>query len=354
MDLIECGHTESDKNEQEVTPSPKSHPGQGPAAVPWIPSLTDAYGARSAIMQDVLAQVERVAPTSATVLITGESGTGKEIIAKAIHEQSKRSNRPFIPVNCGGIAPQLIESELFGHERGSFTGAVKNRRGLFEQADGGTLFLDEITEMPVELQVKLLRVLETRRFVKVGGDQEQRTDVRIVAATNRCPEEEVENGNLRADLLYRLQVFPVELPALRQRREDIRGLARGFLDELNEQEGTQKRFSEDAFRHLESYSWPGNIRELKNVVHRAYIMTDRLITARDLPNEVHRPARPVRKQGDTLTIDIGTSVAEVEKNLIFATLEQCNGCKGKAAEILGFSMKTLYNRLRSYDNTHPN
>ncbi|GGY67025.1 hypothetical protein GCM10007071_12480 [Marinobacter zhanjiangensis] len=315
--------------------------------------LEDQFGS-SLVMREVLIQVRRVAPTSATVLITGESGTGKEIIARAIHEHSNRPDRPFVPVNCGAISPQLIESELFGHEKGSFTGAVRNHHGVFEQADGGTLFLDEITEMPVELQVKLLRVLETRRFVRVGGDHEQNTDIRIIAATNRCPEDEVEAGKLRSDLLYRLQVFPIELPSLRERKEDIRDLAMLFLRELNDADGDDKCFANAALLALEGYSWPGNIRELRNVVQRGYIMADHIIMAKDMLSEIARPAHPVpvRRRGQTLTVDIGTSVAEVERNLIFATLDQCGGRKDKAASILGVSMKTLYNRLRKYEQTH--
>jgi two-component system response regulator AtoC len=322
---------------------------EGGAASPPGVDLETLLG-RSSKMKQVSTQVKRVAPTSATVLITGESGTGKEVTATAIHEHSNRSHRPFIPVNCGAISPQLIESELFGHEKGSFTGAVRSHRGVFEQADGGTLFLDEITEMPTELQVKLLRVLETRRFVRVGSDQERETDVRIIAATNRCPEDEVESGKLRADLLYRLQVFPIELPPLRERKEDIRDLSIRFLQELNEADGNDKVFSESALESLEDYSWPGNIRELKNVVQRTYIMADRRIASKELPPEIVRPkTHQVRQKGGTLSIDIGTSVAEVERNLIFATLDQCQGRKEKAANILGVSMKTLYNRLRKYE-----
>jgi len=176
----------------------------------------------SNVMREVVSQVRKVAPTSATVFIAGESGTGKEVIAEAIHSQSKRSDRPFLPINCGAISPQLIESELFGHEKGSFTGAVREHQGVFERADGGTLFLDEVTEMPLELQVKLLRVLETRRFFRVGSCHEQETDVRIIAATNKCPETEVAEHKLRPDLLYRLQVFPIFLPPLRQREGDVK------------------------------------------------------------------------------------------------------------------------------------
>lgn len=350
MSLVDCEPTAAEATAKNSVDEPASYPALQLASAHGKRSLLDGVTHQSKAMQRVVAEVARVSPTSATVLITGESGSGKEIVARAIHQQSSRSGQSFVPVNCGAIAPQLIESELFGHEKGSFTGAVKSHRGVFEQANGGTLFLDEITEMPVELQVKLLRVLETQRFVRVGSDREQRTDVRIIAATNRHPEEEVEVGNLRADLLYRLQVFPIELPPLRHRKEDICHLARYFLDDLNLENGTRKSFSEEAFRQLEQYTWPGNIRELKNAVHRAYIMADRRITPAELPDEVARPARAVRKRGDTLTVDIGTSVAEVERSLIFATLEQCGGCKGKAADILGVSMKTLYNRLRSYEN----
>ncbi|MFN2361617.1 MAG: sigma-54 interaction domain-containing protein [Marinobacter sp.] len=304
----------------------------------------------SARMQQVIAQVSRVAPTSANVFIRGESGTGKEIIAQAIHKLSARWDRPFVPVNCGALSPHLIESELFGHEKGSFTGAVREHKGVFERASGGTLFLDEITEMPVDLQVKLLRVLETRRFNRVGSDGEIAADVRIVAATNCCPETKVREGHLRADLLYRLQVFPIALPPLRERTEDIRILARHFLRELNQQDGRKIDFSEAALRILENHFWPGNLRELKNAVQRAYIMADRLITADEIPDDVVHPLNNQINQGPSVTVSIGSSVAEAEKTLIFATLHECRGKKEKAANILGVSMKTLYNRLKHYEN----
>lgn len=303
---------------------------------------------RSSNMQRVADQVKRVAPTSATVFLTGESGTGKEVVAQAIRQHSSRRHKPFVPVNCGAISPQLIESELFGHAKGSFTGAVREHIGVFERASGGTLFLDEITEMPIELQVKLLRVLETRRFVRVGGDREQEADVRIIAATNRCPETEVKEGNFRADLLYRLQVFPVWLPPLREREGDVRLLAEHFLAQFNEADGSAKRFSEDALAVLESYPWPGNLRELKNVIQRAHIMADSLITVEEVPEEIVRPTSPAVQRGPSLMVTIGSSVAEVERSLIFATLEECGGKKEMAANILGVSMKTLYNRLRQY------
>lgn len=303
----------------------------------------------SGLMRQVVDKVKKVGPTSATVLITGESGTGKEIVAQAIHEQSRRSDKPFIPVNCGAIAPQLIESELFGHEKGSFTGAVRDHRGLFERADGGTLFLDEITEMPMDLQVKLLRVLETSRFAKVGSGQEQNTDVRIIAAANRDPEQEVEEGRLRADLLYRLRVFPITLPPLRDRSGDVRLLACHFLEELNELEHTTKEFTDEALDALEDYRWPGNLRELKNLVLRAHIMAGEIIDAADLPEEIFQHHAPVSSHGGQLNVRVGTSMAEVERELIFATLSKCDGKKEKAARVLGVSVKTLYNRLRDYE-----
>lgn len=301
----------------------------------------------SAAMRQVYDQVARVAATSATVLLTGESGTGKEVVAQTIHDLSRRRKQPFLPVNCGAISPQLIESELFGHEKGSFTGAVRDHRGYFERAHGGTLFLDEITEMDIELQVKLLRVLETHVFTRVGSDRETETDVRIIAATNRCPEEAVKEGCLREDLLYRLQVFPIHLPPVRERDEDIGLLASFFLDELNQEEETDKRFSASALAALGRYHWPGNLRELRNVVYRAFIMADRVIEERHFPETVTTPAAA---SGPVFTVRVGTSVAEVERDLIMATLDQCGGKKEKAAEILGVSVKTLYNRLKEYES----
>ncbi|HLV77353.1 MAG TPA: sigma-54 dependent transcriptional regulator [Marinobacter sp.] len=308
-------------------------------------------GSSSRTMQQVERKIQRVAPTTATVLLQGESGTGKEVVAQAIHQLSGRRDKPFIAVNCGAISPQLIESELFGHEKGSFTGAVKEHHGVFERAHGGTLFLDEITEMPIDLQVRLLRVLETHRFSRVGSDREIATDIRVIAATNRCPETEVKEGRFREDLLYRLQVFPVQLPPLRKRREDIRDLAKGFLEQLNALEGTDKTLSEDALRLLEGYSWPGNLRELKNVIQRSYIMADTVIGQPELPRFVVEPSPPPEAEdGPCLRVSVGRSIADVEKELIFATLEECQGRKERAAHILGVSMKTLYNRLRHYQN----
>lgn len=301
----------------------------------------------SPAMQKIYDQISRVAPTAATVLIVGESGSGKELVAQTLHELSRRRKQLFLPVNCGAISPQLIESELFGHEKGSFTGAVREHRGYFERASGGTLFLDEITEMPLELQVKLLRVLETGVFTRVGSDREVETDVRVLAATNRNPEEAVTAGKLREDLLYRLQVFPVYLPPLRERGSDVELLASHFLDMLNREEGADKKLTPAAIEALQRYGWPGNVRELRNVMHRAFIMANENIEASCLPEELGtiKPA-----SGPTFKVHVGQTIAEVERQLILATLAENGGNKERSAHILGLSLKTLYNRLRQYEN----
>ena len=300
----------------------------------------------SPVMQRVYDQIARVAPTAATVLITGESGTGKEMVAQTVHQLSRRKKQPFLAVNCGAISPQLIESEMFGHEKGSFTGASRQHRGYFERAHGGTLFLDEITEMPLELQVKLLRVLESGTFSRVGSDDMLEGDVRIIAASNRVPMEAVASGKLREDLHYRLEVFPLQVPSLRDRREDIEILSNHFLAELNRTEGSEKVFAPDAIEVLRAYRWPGNVRELRNVVQRSYIMADDdTIDCRDLPQDLGSQKHDT---GPYLNVVVGVTIADVERRLIFATLDQCGGAKEKAAEMLGISLKTLYNRLREY------
>jgi two-component system response regulator AtoC len=295
-------------------------------------------------MQVLYDQLTRVAPTSATVMLIGESGTGKELAAATIHELSRRREAPFLPLNCGAVAPQLIESELFGHERGSFTGADRQHKGFFERANGGTIFLDEITEMPMELQVKLLRVLETGTVVRVGGTQPIPSEVRVICATNRDPEKAIIDGKLREDLYHRLNVFPIRLPPLRERDTDLEQLAQYFLDELNRVEGTHKSFSRDALVRLYQHSWPGNVRELKNYVQRNFIMADDVIECEMVI------AEPVPKSDDgtTITIRVGTPLEEVERRVTMATLAYCGHVKRKAAEILGVSLKTLYNRLETY------
>ncbi|MGV3742135.1 MAG: sigma-54-dependent transcriptional regulator [Burkholderiaceae bacterium] len=298
----------------------------------------------SPAMQTLYDHISRVAPTEASVLLLGESGTGKELAAHTIHELSLRQKHTFLPVNCGAISPHLIESEIFGHERGSFTGADRQHKGYFERANGGTLFLDEITEMPTELQVKLLRVLESGTFMRIGGHQELETDVRIIAATNRNPEEAVREGKLRLDLYHRLNVFPLKIPALRERGSDVELLAQHFLSELNAAHHTAKVLSPEALKNLNASHWPGNVRELKNYMQRAFILSDEVIEASALT--------PVFDSHDheksSLSVPVGTSLAEADRQLIFATLESCGGVKKRAADILGISLKTLYNRLEEY------
>jgi two-component system, NtrC family, response regulator AtoC len=296
-------------------------------------------------MQKLYNHIARVAPTEATVLLLGESGTGKELAARTIHDLSLRQRHPFLPLNCGAISPQLIESEIFGHEKGSFTGADRQHKGYFERANCGTLFLDEITEMPIELQVKLLRVLETGSFMRIGSNQEIETDVRVIAASNRDPEEAIADGKLRLDLYHRLNVFPLVLPPLRERGPDIELLAQHFLDELNAAHGTSKTLSADALASLKDYRWPGNVRELRNYIQRAFILSDNII---DAATVAPATGSPQGSAGTTLAIPVGTSLADVDRKLIFATLELCGGVKKRAADILGISLKTLYNRLEEY------
>jgi DNA-binding NtrC family response regulator len=302
---------------------------------------------RSKAMLEIYDLISRVAPTDAAVLITGESGTGKELVAETIHSRSARRDKVLLPVNCGAVSPNLIESELFGHERGSFTGADKQRKGYFERANGGTLFLDEITEMPLELQVKLLRVLETGHVVRVGGSDQIKVDVRVIAASNRNPEEAVRAGQLREDLFYRLNVFPISLPPLRARDQDVELLAEHFLRELNREAETQKRWSRAALERIRSNPWTGNVRELHNAVRRAFILGGDEIDADTLP-QVDVATTAERSGGPVLEVKVGTSIAKVEERLILATLELTDGDKRKAAEILGISLKTLYNRLNVY------
>lgn len=297
------------------------------------------------VMQKLYDHVARVAPTEATVLLLGESGTGKELAAQTIHEMSLRHKQPFLPVNCGAISPQLIESEIFGHEKGSFTGADRQHKGYFERASGGTLFLDEITEMPLELQVKLLRVLENGAFMRIGSNTELETNVRVIAATNRDPEEAVAEGKLRLDLYHRLNVFPIRIPPLRERGDDIAMLARHFLEELNRHHASGKILLPETLTTLMAYHWPGNVRELRNCIHRAYILSDQMLEI-----ELAAPAAsPLPASSEpSLAIPVGTSLAEIDRKFIFATLELCGGVKKRAADILGISLKTLYNRLEEY------
>ena len=305
---------------------------------------------RSKAMQPVFDMILRVAPTDASVLIQGESGTGKEVVAQALHELSRRKSASLVAVNCGAIPENLIESELFGHEKGSFTGADRQHRGFFERADGGTLFLDEITEMPLQLQVKLLRVLETGTVQRVGGTTPIQTNVRVLAATNQDPQAAIQSGKLREDLFFRLAVFPIRLPPLREREGDVALLAQHFLDGLNRANGTDKRWQPGALPVLERMEWRGNTRDLRNAVQRAYILADDGLRAEDALGGAGRPvAVDSSGGGSALTIAVGSSIADVERQLILATLEHVDGDKPAAARILGISLKTLYNRLNVYE-----
>ena len=309
-------------------------------------------------MRQVYERIVRVAGTGVTVFITGESGSGKEIVARTLHDLSRRRGKPFLAVNCGAISPTLIESEIFGHEKGSFTGADRQHQGFFERASGGTLFLDEITEMPPDLQVELLRVLETGTFMRVGSTHVLETDVRLIAASNRDPLAAVASGKLREDLLYRLNVFPIHVPALRERPQDVGLIAAHFLDEISRREGDVKRFSARALERLAAYPWPGNVRELRNIVHRSYVMAlHNVIDDECVPSAADAPASlPASRNGTpVLAIEIGTSLAEIERKVTLATFEHFGRHKERTAAALGVSLKTLYNRLKEYSTvpTHP-
>lgn len=310
---------------------------------------------RSQAMRDVFRLIERVGPTEASVLIVGESGCGKELVAELIHARSDRAQGPFLAINCGAIPANLIEAELFGHEKGSFTGAIQAHAGVFERASGGTLLLDEVTEMPIEMQTRLLRVLELRRFRRVGGSREQEADIRVIASTNRCPMEAVQEGRLREDLLYRLAVFPVNVPALRERDDDVLLLAERFLAELNRAAGQKKRLSPMSLATLTRHTWPGNVRELKNAIERAFILSDDWLELAPLVSNSVPTAIPVQAKGASgsdqdLMIRIGSRMADVERTLIEATLRHYQGNKRRAAAVLGCSLKTLYNKLNAYSS----
>ncbi|MBB3000916.1 DNA-binding NtrC family response regulator [Paraburkholderia tropica] len=334
-----------DKTDKPDKPDDARMSEERSARVAGLESYGRLYGS-SAVMQDLYEQIRRVSVTEATALIVGESGTGKELVARTIHEESNRRDGPFIAVNCGAIPDELIEAELFGHEKGSFTGAVQARDGHFEHARGGTLFLDEVTEMSLLHQVKLLRALESGEYYPVGSNEAIRGDVRVIAATNRDPVAAVRDMALREDLMYRLAVFPLRAPPLRERERDRELLAQLFLNELNDESGTQKVFSKRALETVRNWSWPGNVRELKNAVYRAFILAEKQVEIAH-PQLVPRVKKPVT-QGDAMSVWIGTPLADAQKQIILGTLKHCGGDKRLAARTLGVSLKTLYNRLGSY------
>ena len=300
----------------------------------------------SQVMRRLVDVACKAARSRATVLVTGESGTGKELLARLIHEQSPRRDRPFVRLNCAALPEGLLESELFGHERGAFTGAHRRREGRFELADGGTLLLDEIGELPMSLQPKLLRALEQEEFERVGGARTLRVDVRVIGTTNRNLEEEIRRGRFREDLYYRLQVMPLEVPPLRQRREDIPLLARYFLSKFAQENGSDIRaFSPAAIRSLQTYPWPGNIRELRNIIHRAVVLDPSDVLE---PNHLGLPsgARP----NDSRWVDevVGMSLEDISKEVTIATLRHVDGNRTAAAGLLGITDRTIRNKLRAW------
>jgi DNA-binding NtrC family response regulator len=307
----------------------------------------------SQAMDAVRRMIVRVAPTDSAVLICGESGCGKELVAESLHAGSPRADGPFVAINCGAIPPTLIEAELFGYEKGSFTGASRTHAGVFERATNGTLLLDEFTEMPLEMQARLLRVLETKRVRRVGAEVEIPVNVRVLAATNRCPVEAVEAGHLREDIYYRLAVVLIRLPPLRERGEDILALADYFLADLNGRHGQTKHFSPAMRERLARYDWPGNVRQLRNAVERAFVLCDEVL---DVDHDFG--AAPARGNGNgggarhgdplSITLPIGSSLDDIERAFIVATLEHFGGDKRRAASALGCSVKTLYNKLHLY------
>jgi DNA-binding NtrC family response regulator len=301
-------------------------------------------------MLEIFHLIEMVAPSTASVLITGASGTGKELVARTIHDMSPRRNKPFFPINCAAIPETLIESEIFGHEKGAFTGALERRTGCFELAEGGTLLLDEIGEMPVATQAKLLRVLEDHKLRRLGSKVETSVDVRVLAATNKVPDEAVANGELRQDLYYRLNVFNIHMPPLREHKDDIRELVKSLLAEMSKKhERKVADVSEAVLNLFQSYAWPGNVRELRNTLERAVIVCESgLVETKHLPPGFGQNVRPAVHDPDAVHLGVGTTVEEAEKQLILKTLQATSNNKTRAAEILGISLKTLHNKLKEY------
>ena len=323
-------------------------------------SLEERFGkhqiiGRSNAIKDMMKLVTRAAPSRATVLITGESGTGKELVARAIHFSSPRSQQPFISVNCMALSPTLLESELFGHEKGSFTGAVAMRRGRFEQANKGTLFLDEVGELTPELQVKLLRVLQERKFERVGGTEELDIDIRIVTATNQNLQSMVQNGTFREDLYYRLNVVHIPLPPLRERRDDIPLLVAHFIEKIaSENDIKSKNFTDEALNYLTGYEWPGNIRQLQNVIERCLVLVPNdIISIDDLPSEIKDEEAQFKSAVDLLPveIDLAATLEKIEATLIRRALARTNFTQVKAAELLGLSKSLLQYKLKKYNIT---
>ncbi|HEV2232212.1 MAG TPA: sigma-54 dependent transcriptional regulator [Terriglobia bacterium] len=306
---------------------------------------------RSAKMQEVMSLIAMVAPSRASVLITGESGTGKELVARTLHELSPRKPKPFVAVNCAAIPETLMESEIFGHEKGAFTGAVERRLGCFELANGGTLLLDEIGEMPIGTQAKLLRVLEDSKVRRLGSKSEISIDVRVLASTNKMPEEAVAKGQMRGDLYFRLNVVQIAMPPLRDHPEDLEDLTTALLDDLSRKHNSKvKRVDDEVLEMFRAYAWPGNVRELRNMLERAVVTNPgEVLGKKDFSPQL---SRPVQTGGadDGLRLRPGLTVSEAEQRLIFETLTATQNNKTRAAEMLGISLKTLHNKLKEYES----
>lgn len=309
-------------------------------------------------MQEVFALIERIAPSNVSVLITGESGTGKELVARTLHSLSPRKSRPFVAVNCAAIPETLIESEIFGHEKGAFTGAMERRAGCFELAEEGTLLLDEIGEMPIGTQAKLLRVLEERTLRRLGSKIESPVDVRVLAATNKDPALAVSDGHLRADLFYRLNVFNIHMPPLREHKEDIPAIVESMIEDMNQKHSRQiNGVSSEMLQQLMANDWPGNVRELRNTIERAVVLAgEGLLEARHLPpgfgKQAGKPATAVVPE-NAVYIEVGSTIDHAERLLILKTLEAHGNNKTRAAETLGISLKTLHNKLKEYGSSSP-
>lgn len=327
-ELLADLHTTSDASEQVLT----SNLNQFGLLLGSSKSMTKLYRV-----------IRKAAPSNASVLIMGESGSGKELVAQTLHLMSDRRDKAFLSINCGAINDELIESELFGHRKGAFTGASEDRKGLFAQADGGTLFLDEITEMPPEQQVKLLRVLETGEYRKIGDETVSRSDVRVIAASNREASDAIAEETFREDLYFRLAQFPIRVPPLRKRDDDVEELARHFLAHRNAKENTSKKISSEAITHIVEHSWPGNVRELKHTIERAYILADDVIAKEHIVLEDGDAASSETQFPDNLSLE------EIEKQVILKTLADNDERKKETAEQLGVSVKTLYNKLEKYE-----
>ena len=337
-----------ENNSSSTTVLPSS---QGTSQALWAGNMnkvqeTKTIVYQSEVMVNLMKMVDRVAPSNANVLVLGESGTGKELIARAIHDRSGRKNKPFVAINCGALRETLLESELFGHEKGSFTGAYNRKIGLAEAANGGTLFLDEIGELDMSIQAKLLRFIQEGEMFRVGGKDPIKVDIRLICATNRELDQEVQRGNFREDLFYRINTIVVSAPALRRRKDDIPSLVNHFLNSSSHAYLNRGRtISDDALKVMMKYDWPGNIRELQNVCERLQILSDgHMIMLNDLPENVRNP----ESIDDMLEYDPNITIYELEKRYILKALAHFGGNKTQAANNLGITIKTLYNKLHEY------